>query len=222
MPVPGVSGGGKKEYGKFEEFAHGYAMHIVRLLSHEEFRRHAVVAFDIDAFQQITAEAEDGIRPDCQRFIPCPGGGPEHAFQRNDIPFPGQLFCGDGVIVSGERLQYGSVGRDIIFRLHGPEEHRERPGVADYPGSKAAVFPGMCQCIGYSCLALFYEFAVVQQVSQAQQTVGVICCLLIAPPVLPVSPHAGNLPGPEAGVVRIGKRLRMACKAFLLVDELLF
>lgn len=71
-----------------------------------------------------------------------------------------------------------------------------------------------------SLLGFGDHLPITEQVTQAEQTVGVIGCLLVAPPVASVGfGVTSDLTRPKAGVVRIGHRLGMSRKSRLLAVE---
>ena len=118
--------------------------------------------------------------------------------------------------MAGQRFQHGRIRSGLIGRLDGPEKYRHGPLGLDFLVAKPAVLPGMGQRIPDTGLPLFDQRGIPEGIAQAQEPVGIISRLLIAPPVLAMFPLAGNLPGPEAGIIGIGHGLGMAGQAAAL------
>ena len=122
------------------------------------------------------------------------------------MPFQG---CGDR-----------RIARALVIGLQHPEVDTHGPHRLNRFVAQNTCGRCVGQRVANPLLGFGDHLPITEQVTQAEQTVGVIGCLLVAPPVASVGfGVTSDLTRPKAGVVRIGHRLGMSRKSRLLAVE---
>ena len=145
---------------------------------------------------------------------------PQHSLDADDVaPFLDLLLRKVHVVPfqgCGDRR----IARALVIGLQHPEVDTHGPHRLNRFVAQNTCGRCVGQRVANPLLGFGDHLPITEQVTQAEQTVGVIGCLLVAPPVASVGfGVTSDLTRPKAGVVRIGHRLGMSRKSRLLAVE---